>query len=72
MVDTPGSRLASGSPTSIGRGFGWDVDWDARPGTHRLQARATDSHGNTQPDRIPLNDEGYAHWAVVTHAITVT
>lgn len=50
----------------------WDVDWDARPGTHRLQARATDDHGNTQPDRIPLNDEGYAHWAVVTHAITVT
>jgi sulfane dehydrogenase subunit SoxC len=49
----------------------WDVDWDARPGTHRLQARATDSRGNTQPDRIPLNDEGYAHWAVVTHAITV-
>ncbi len=50
----------------------WDVDWDARPGTHRLQARATDNHGNTQPDRIPLNDEGYAHWAVVTHAITAT
>ena len=47
----------------------WDVDWDARPGTHRLQARATDNHGNTQPDRIPLNDEGYAHWAVVTHAV---
>jgi sulfane dehydrogenase subunit SoxC len=50
----------------------WDVDWDARPGTHRLQARATDNHGNTQPDRIPLNEEGYAHWAVVTHPITVT
>ena len=49
----------------------WDVDWDARPGTHRLQARATDSRGNTQPDRIPLNAEGYAHWAVVTHTITV-
>jgi len=49
----------------------WDVDWEARPGTHRLQARATDSRGNTQPDRIPLNAEGYAHWAVVTHAITV-
>jgi sulfane dehydrogenase subunit SoxC len=50
----------------------WDVDWDPRPGTHRLQARATDDHGNTQPDRIPLNEEGYAHWAVVTHAVTVT
>jgi DMSO/TMAO reductase YedYZ molybdopterin-dependent catalytic subunit len=49
----------------------WDVDWDARPGAHRLQARATDDRGNTQPDRIPFNEEGYAHWAVVTHAITV-
>lgn len=49
----------------------WDFDWDARPGTHKLQARATDSLGHTQPDRIPLNEEGYAHWAVVTHRITV-
>ena len=50
----------------------WDVDWEPRPGPHRLQARATDDHGNTQPDRIPLNAEGYAHWAVVTHPITAT
>jgi len=49
----------------------WDLDWEARPGTYKLQARATDTKGNTQPDRIPLNEEGYAHWAVVTHAITV-
>ena len=49
----------------------WDLDWDARPGTHKLQARATDSKGNTQPDRILLNEEGYAHWAVVTNNITV-
>ncbi|MCP9449746.1 MAG: sulfite oxidase [Nitrospira sp.] len=49
----------------------WDVDWDARPRTYKLQARATDSKGNTQPDRIPLNEEGYSHWAVVTHSITV-
>ncbi|MCP9468647.1 MAG: sulfite oxidase [Nitrospira sp.] len=50
----------------------WDVDWDARPGNYKLQARAADSEGNTQPDRIPLNEEGYSHWAVVTHSITVT
>jgi DMSO/TMAO reductase YedYZ molybdopterin-dependent catalytic subunit len=49
----------------------WDLDWDARPGVYELQARATDSRGNTQPDRIPFNEEGYAHWAVVTHSITV-
>ncbi|MEW6299690.1 MAG: sulfite oxidase [Thermodesulfobacteriota bacterium] len=49
----------------------WDVDWEVRPGTYKLQARATDSKGNTQPDRIPWNEEGYVHWAVVTHVITV-
>ncbi|MFN0280317.1 MAG: sulfite oxidase [Pyrinomonadaceae bacterium] len=49
----------------------WDIDWDARPGTYKLQARATDNHGHTQPDRIPLNEEGYAHWAIVSHQIAV-
>lgn len=49
----------------------WDLEWNATPGTHNLQARATDSKGNRQPDRIPWNDEGYAHWAVVTHSIKV-
>jgi DMSO/TMAO reductase YedYZ molybdopterin-dependent catalytic subunit len=49
----------------------WDLDWDARPGTYKLQARATDSKGRTQPLQIPFNEEGYAHWAVVSHQITV-
>lgn len=49
----------------------WDLEWNARPGKYRLQARAADSKGNMQPDRIPFNGEGYMHWAVVTHSITV-
>jgi len=49
----------------------WDVDWDARPGAHRLKARATDSNGNTQPDEIPFNEQGYSYWAVVSHPIRV-
>ena len=49
----------------------WDLDWDATPGSYKLQARATDNKGNTQPDRIPFNEEGYFHWAVVTHPIRV-
>jgi DMSO/TMAO reductase YedYZ molybdopterin-dependent catalytic subunit len=49
----------------------WDLEWDARPGPYKLQARATDSTGNKQPFRIPFNEEGYAHWAVVTHSIAV-
>jgi DMSO/TMAO reductase YedYZ molybdopterin-dependent catalytic subunit len=49
----------------------WDIDWEPKPGTYKLLARATDSRGRTQPDRIPFNEEGYAHWAVVSHPITV-
>lgn len=49
----------------------WDIDWDASPGKYKLQARATDSKGNTQPAHIPFNEEGYFHWAVVTHPVTV-
>ncbi|HET9886476.1 MAG TPA: sulfite oxidase [bacterium] len=49
----------------------WEIEWDPYPGSWQLQARATDSRGNVQPDRIPLNQEGYSHWAVVTHPVTV-
>ena len=49
----------------------WEVEWDAQPGAWKLQARATDNRGNTQPDRVPMNQDGYAHWAVVTHPVTV-
>ncbi len=49
----------------------WDLEWDARPGRYGLRARATDDQGNTQPDKIPFNEEGYSHWAVVTHPIKV-
>jgi DMSO/TMAO reductase YedYZ molybdopterin-dependent catalytic subunit len=49
----------------------WDLDWDARQGNYKLQARATDDKGNTQPDRIPLNEEGYSYWSVVTHSVKV-
>jgi hypothetical protein len=34
-------------------------------------AQAADDHGNAQPDRVPFNDQGYAHCAVVTHVVTV-
>lgn len=57
---------------NIGRAWvRWDIDWDASPGRHELKARATDARGNRQPDRIPFNEEGYAHWAVVGHPLGV-
>lgn len=50
----------------------WDLDWDPAPGRHGLMARATDDRGRSQPDRIPLNAEGYSHTAVVSHPIRVS
>ncbi|MDM9382574.1 molybdopterin-dependent oxidoreductase [Chlorogloeopsis sp. ULAP01] len=47
----------------------WDLEWNVRPGSYGLRARAIDSSGNTQPDKISWNDEGYNYWAVVTHRI---
>lgn len=49
----------------------WDVDWDARPGSYSLRARATDDRGHTQPAGVPFNQQGYLYWAVVGHPVTV-
>ncbi|HWE35440.1 MAG TPA: sulfite oxidase [Isosphaeraceae bacterium] len=37
----------------------WRHPLDLKPGRHTLAARATDSHGHTQPDRTPWNKSGY-------------
>ncbi len=49
----------------------FSIPWVARPGSHHLMARATDSHGNTQPMSIPFNEQGYLFGAVAKHPITV-
>ena len=49
----------------------WDLDWDPQPGRYGLLARATDDRGRSQPERIPLNAEGYSYGAVVSHPIRV-
>ena len=50
----------------------WELPWrDPEPGRHELLARATDREGNTQPDRVPFNDNGYQFWAVVRHPVRV-
>ena len=49
----------------------WDIDWDARPGNYKLQARATDERGNRQPASVFFNQQGYLYWGVVTHSIKV-
>ena len=50
----------------------WELDW--RPpaaGSYELLARATDVHGNTQPDVARYNTLGYIFDAVVRHPVTV-
>ncbi len=47
----------------------WVVRWDATPGGHRLEVRATDGTGATQPsERVPPFPNGATGW----HAIQVT
>ena len=48
------------SPAVSGTWRTWHLDWRAdRPGRTSLAARATDSAGETQPERTPWNKSGY-------------
>ena len=38
---------------------------------HTVRVRATDSAGNTQPDTVPFNQQGYLYGGIVAHPITV-
>ena len=50
----------------------WEHPWTpSAAGEHLLMTRATDSLGRTQPDRAPVNDDGYLFTAVVRHPVTV-
>jgi DMSO/TMAO reductase YedYZ molybdopterin-dependent catalytic subunit len=50
----------------------WSFDWTPRrPGNRTLIARATDRHGEVQPDAVPYNTGGYQFWATVRHPVTV-
>ncbi|HEX5760041.1 MAG TPA: sulfite oxidase [Thermoanaerobaculia bacterium] len=49
----------------------WSVAWDPTPGSYAVRVRATDSKGNTQPDVVPFNSQGYLYWAAVNHPVTV-
>ena len=47
----------------------WVWQWDAEPGTHRIEVRATDRTGATQtPERAPIAPDGSTGW----HNVTVT
>lgn len=47
----------------------WDLTWNANPGRHHLQARATDERRLRQPVHAPWNAKGYLMNAI--HSVTV-
>jgi DMSO/TMAO reductase YedYZ molybdopterin-dependent catalytic subunit len=47
----------------------WVLEWDAAPGSHRLEVRATDGTGTVQPQkRVPIIPNGATGW----HSVVVT
>ncbi|MER6580053.1 molybdopterin-dependent oxidoreductase [Nonomuraea sp. NPDC001023] len=45
----------------------WALDWDATPGEHTIEARATDAAGRTQTERqAPPAPDGASGWPAVT------
>ena len=58
-------------PNIAQAGVRWEVAWEATPGEYVLMIRATDEHGNIQPETVPWNELGYEFWAVVRHPVRV-
>ncbi len=49
----------------------WQIPWSARAGSAVLKARAFDDKGNSQPDSVPHNNQGYLFSPIVSHPVTV-
>jgi DMSO/TMAO reductase YedYZ molybdopterin-dependent catalytic subunit len=48
----------------------WSIVWDATPGTHQVQVRATDGHGETQTEQIrPVAPDGATGYHTVTYLV---
>ncbi|MFZ5847466.1 MAG: molybdopterin-dependent oxidoreductase [Actinomycetota bacterium] len=61
------ARLADEDSIDTWRQWVWE--WDARPGTHLLEVRATDATGSTQTaERAPIAPDGSTGW----HSVQVT
>ncbi|MFI6783553.1 molybdopterin-dependent oxidoreductase [Micromonospora sp. NPDC050276] len=69
-VDNQDWQQAELAPTvSVDTWVQWSWRWDATPGEHRLQVRATDATGETQTERTQgVAPDGATGW----HTVTVT
>ena len=59
-----------GEPTA-GTWRQWTLDWDASPGSTTIEARATDSLGQIQPEITPWNKNGYLWNGIDRVAVTI-
>ena len=45
----------------------WSLDWDAAPGDHTIEVRATDAAGRTQTEqRTPVAPDGATGWHTIS------
>ncbi|MER6512871.1 molybdopterin-dependent oxidoreductase [Nonomuraea sp. NPDC001636] len=64
----PADLAASAGPDTWRQ---WHTTWQATPGQHRLQIRATDAGGHTQPaERMPPIPDGATGWHTVLVTVT--
>lgn len=64
----PAELAAAQAPGAWAR---WQFGWTPEPGDHVLRMRATDDHGNTQPDASDWNELGYLQHSVLSHPVRV-
>lgn len=65
----PWNRARLADEDSVDTWRQWVWEWDARPGTHLLEVRATDASGYTQTaERAPIAPDGSTGW----HSVQVT
>ncbi len=58
-------------PNIAGAWARFEIGWQAEPGRHTIQVRATDEQGHSQPDAVTWNDHGCLYNAVLAHPVTV-
>lgn len=66
-------RIATILPPRLGR-YTWvrfQFEWEAKPGVHVIETRATDNHGNVQPERVPFDALGHMNNSIPRFEVEV-